>query len=86
VAYESTLEQWAVGGRHSFKTKYKAPAGSFGENGGFFIFHWVFAKKKQLKKNHCFHRPNQKRKTMGKKDETLDNTVFFVSLFFFDWC
>lgn len=23
VAYESTLEHWAVGGRHSFKTKYK---------------------------------------------------------------
>lgn len=24
VAYEATLEHWAVGGRHSFKTKYKA--------------------------------------------------------------
>ena len=35
VAYESTLEHWAVGGRHSFKTKYKAPPGSVAENSGF---------------------------------------------------
>ena len=64
MAYESTLEQWAVGGRHSFKTKYKAPAASVGENSGFFIGFL-------------------QRKTIGKKDETLDNTVFFcITLFF----
>ena len=64
MAYESTLEQWAVGGRHSFKTKYKAPAGSFGENGGFFI---GFLQKKTIKKKPLFSPTKPETKNYGEK-------------------